>query len=109
MLAAQDIPAEKVLKELGDNYRMLQMFVDPEDCGHGGVARPRTYIYYYYWRKLDYVYDVFDLHDAICKRIQKAVQTTPKDYLIPASLARDVDEMDIARKRQKTFHQEPSL
>ena len=38
---------------LGPEYAKVQLFVNPSDAGHDGVARPRTYIIYYNKVKLE--------------------------------------------------------
>ncbi len=92
---------------LGPAYRMLQLFVSPGDVGHAGVSRPRTYIIFYNVHKTEYVYDVFELYHKISHEIQKVVQTEPHNYLITNHVARSIDEMNMARKRQRVYQPVP--
>lgn len=97
---------QTVLRLLGPDYHMIQLFVDPSDAGHTGVSRQRTYVFFYNHRKVEYCHDLFDLYALVSSRIQEAVSTCPKDYLIQSPFARTLDEMNIARKRQKTHQDE---
>ena len=86
---------------------MLQLFVEPADAGHAGVARLRTYVYYYNITRLQYLQDVFDLYQSITYEIQKVVATQPQDYLVSTEATRDLDLMSFALKRKQTFQREP--
>lgn len=64
---------------------MVQLFVNPADVGHGGIARRRTYIFYYNWMRTDYCF-VFDIYQKISREILKLGTTQPRgqpvDYLL---------------------------
>ena len=88
-----------VLSLLGPEYAKLQLFVNPSDVGHDGVARPRTYIIYYNQNKLEYKFDVFELYHRISREIQKVVATKPQDYLVSLPYTWMLDLLALARKR----------
>ena len=90
---------ELVLSLLGPEYAMLQLYVNPSDAGHNGVARPRTYIIYYNMNRLEYKYDIFELYHLISREIKKVVATKPQDYLVSMPYARMLDLLALARKR----------
>ena len=103
LLVAKDIKANEILQLLGGEYRMLQLFVEPWHAGHGGISRPRTYIYFYNITKVEYKYDVFGLYDLITNEITKVVQTQPQDYLISNDIVYTWDLMALAAKRDPPF------
>jgi len=107
LFKSEGIKSHEVLSLLGPAYRMVQLFVNPGDVGHAGISRPRTYIFYYNVFKTEYVYDVFELYNSISHEIQKVVQTEPYDYFITEYVARCVDEMNMARKRQRVYQPVP--
>lgn len=82
---------------------MLQLFVEPWHAGHGGISRPRTYIYYYNIQKVDYKHDVFEVYELIIHEITKVVQTQPQDYLISNDVVYTWDLMALATKRGLPF------
>ncbi|CAJ1446413.1 unnamed protein product [Effrenium voratum] len=105
-----DIKSNEIEQLFMPEYRMLQLFVTPEDVGHSGVARARTYIYLYDWRKLEYLHDVFELYSNISKEIRKVARTQPEDYMVSTALTRAADEMHMARTRKKVYqHANPSV
>ena len=84
---------------------MVQLFVNPFDAGHAGIARPRTYIMFYNKNRLEYKHDVGELYRQISFEIQKSVVTQPPDYLVSSPTGRAVDLMSLARKRGVPFAQ----
>lgn len=100
---SKDVKSAEILKLLGEEYRMVQLFVNPADVGHGGIARRRTYIFYYNWMRVDYCFDVFDIYQKISREILKLGTTQPRDYLITDHLGKCADEMNMARKRQRVY------
>lgn len=100
---------EKVLEFLGSEYQLAQLFVEPSDAGHAGVARPRTYAFYYNTTKLEYKHDIFQLYHAVTHEIGKVCATRPEDYLISTENARDLDMMAFAQKRHVEFQKVPCI
>jgi len=94
---------------LGPEYAKVQLFVNPSDAGHDGVARPRTYIIYYNKVKLEYKFDAFELYHQISREIKKVVATKPRDYLVSLPSTRALDLLALARKRGVVFHEVPCL
>ena len=96
-----DIRAHVIHECLGQRYSCLQLFVDPEDAGHAGISRPRTYIIFYHQDHVVYRHDVFDLYAAISDKIKKMVRTRPSDYLVSSETGRWIDFQTRMRKRKK--------
>ena len=98
-----------MLEFLGPEYALAQIFTDPSDAGHAGVARTRTYAFYYNTSKLEYKYDMFELYHAVTHEIQKVCATSPEDYLVSTETARDLDMMAFTQKRHVEFQKAPCI
>ena len=67
---------------LGRDYNLYQLFVAPEDSGHAGASRRRTYIYCSHKQTGRVLFDVFDAYARVTDAIKSIAQTSPSDYYI---------------------------
>ena len=67
---------------LAPDYKFLEVLVDPQDCGHAGVNRPRKYIFCYHCSTARYLYDVQEAYRLVKSAIQSVVQTRPRDHMV---------------------------
>ena len=98
---AQDIPLAELKSLLAPEYTLYQLFMNPEDVGHAGARRHRTYIYCCHQHKCEYLWDVYEVQTAVSEAISQNVATTPSDYRISCQQARRVDLMNFSRKRKR--------
>ena len=100
---SEDIRVDELAEIFAPEYKCYQVFLSPSDAGHDGVARLRTYIYFAHQERVEYAWDLFDLHYFIRHEIRKVVSTRPRDYLVSDSHVRVLDSMALARKRKIPF------
>ena len=105
---SKDIKAD-VVQDLLPEYLLLQLLVDPEDVGYGGISRPRSYMFLAHTETCEYKVDLFKLYAEIKKQIKKVVQTQPNDYIVSPPAVQQLTTMDMCRRRGLPFEPDISL
>lgn len=108
-LPTKDIKISVVKQLLEPDYLVLQLFVNPEDVGHAGVARPRTYIYCCNKKTCNYRFDVFEAYATASAAIKGTVRTRPGDYLVATAAQKSLSAMQTAQVRGITYRHAPRL
>ena len=88
------------VQQILPDYNLYQLYVEPEDCGHRGVNRRRTYIYCCHRETGVYLHDLYELYKSITKLIKKTVATQCQDYFVATELARKVHLREICHTRK---------
>lgn len=88
---------------LGESYHIYQLFVSPEDVGHSGINRRRTYLFCSHRETGRYVYDIYEAYAAVCAAIRTKPGTSPADYLVATPTQVAAEAMQVAHTRKKTY------
>ena len=88
---------------LSRDYQIHQLFVEPGDVGHSGLARARTYIFCSHKQTCAYLWDVFEMQEAIKDAMKGLVQTTPGDYMVSSDNMRTLLQHKICNSRKIQF------
>ena len=104
----KDIPIDDV-RSLLPEYHIYQLIVNPEDCGHAGVSRKRTYIYCCHSETCEYLYDVWEDYDEIKKVLCAHARTECADYFVASEQQKTLHTLDICRKRKIEWKGVPCL
>ena len=89
---------------LAEDYRLHQLMVQPEDVGHAGLRRPRTYIICAHKVRSALLYDPQEMYSAISRAIRRVVNTQPQDYLISTDQARTLQAQQLCRSRRLEYN-----
>ena len=95
---SQDIPLDWI-QFLLPEYMAYQIFLNPSDFGHTGIARKRSFIFLIHTERVDYVVDLYDLANQISRQICKVAYTQPQDYMVSNDVERSADLMQMCRTR----------
>ena len=85
-------------QDVHPQYDLYQLFLDPSDTGHGGAARPRTYVIASRIGKTSCKQDPFDLLEAV-RRVTRRTQTVPGDYCLADTFEVNLEAMHVANQR----------
>ncbi|CAE7273491.1 unnamed protein product [Symbiodinium microadriaticum] len=97
------MPMDMIGHLLSSDYRFHQLFVDPADVGHAGMARARTYVFCAHKQTCSYIMDVHEMHHFIAEGIRDFVQTRPCDYMVTPEHVRTLFQQQICRTRKLDF------
>lgn len=94
---------------MGEHYAIYQLFVDPADVMHGGINRPRTYIYLMHKQRGVYLYDVFDAYARVKSVLGGLSSTQPSDYRVASAQQVALESMYVASVRGIPYQHVPHL
>jgi hypothetical protein len=98
-----------ILFLLGRFFFIYQLFTEPADAGHNAVGRKRTYIICSHRVMSVYLFDVFDMYNAITKQIKKHVATRVRDYLVSTPAQMALSAMQVAATRRIPYRHDSCL
>ena len=81
-------------------YDAYPIILDPADVGHAGLSCRRMYIYFRHKDDCEYLWDLFEAHDAMAHSIADVVATSPSDYRVSTPLSRGLERLELSRKRK---------
>ena len=97
-LRLQDIPLDWI-QHIFPRHTVYQVFLEPADVGHGGLARMRSFMYIAHKTRAVYLHDLYEVLQAIVGAIVKTVQTEPRDYMVAGPTTRALDTQLWCRSR----------
>ncbi|CAE7810994.1 unnamed protein product [Symbiodinium necroappetens] len=95
-----DIPMVPLRALMAPDYLAYQIFLHPRDVGFAGVSRPRTFVYFCHQETCEYRADLYEALGRVTKTLSSFVHTKPSDYRVSSPSARQLDCMEMSRKRK---------
>ena len=87
----------------GDQYEWYQLFTQPRDVGHAGLARHRTYCIGAHTERTACLHDPRELLERVSARMHEAVQTRISDYLLASDYEVLLEAQQVAIRRKVSF------
>ena len=94
---------EMIEQLYGPAYNWYQLYAEPEDVGHGGVNRKRTYCIGAHVDRTECLVDPYQLWEAVSADLRSMVRTLPRDYFLATKQEVMVEAARLAARRGKTF------
>ncbi|CAE7576306.1 unnamed protein product [Symbiodinium sp. CCMP2456] len=88
-----------MVEDTHEDYDLYQLFVTPQDCGHAGTARERTYVIGSHKELTSCKQDPFQMLEK-CRRKMRTVRTQPKDYLVADPWEITLEAMTVINRRK---------
>ena len=103
LLTYQDLPMVHMCDLMAPDYLAYQIFLHPRDVGFAGLSRPRTFVYFCHQETCEYKADLYENLGRVTKTLSSFVHTKPSDYRVSTPSARQLDCMEMSRKRKIVF------
>ena len=87
----------------GGDYNWYQVLAEPEDVGHAGVARKRTYLIGAHSGRTEILHDPFELWHAVSSDLREMVRTRPRDYFVAPRHEVEREAARLAARRGKAY------
>ena len=105
-LFCQGVPLDVIYEMFKFAYCMFWLEVEPADSGHGGVSRPRIYIFLSLLETGTVLHDPCVLYAQLRDELKKRISTTPQDYWLATEDEIALESMELAAKRKIPFQME---
>ena len=92
-----------MVEDTHEDYDLYQLFLSPEDTGHAGAARDRTYVIGSHKDRTSCKQDPFCMLERCSRRMRKKVRTQPKDYLVAEPWEVTLEDMAVINRRRVTW------
>ncbi|CAE7440779.1 unnamed protein product, partial [Symbiodinium necroappetens] len=91
-----------MVEDTHEDYDLYQLFLTPQDCGHAGTARERTYVIGSHKERTSCKQDPFQMLEK-CRRKMRTVRTQPKDYMVADPWEISLEAMTVINRRKMSW------